>query len=184
MVRPETYGPYHVICYADDAVLIADNEENLQILLIRFDQMAERLNMEISLNKTKSLTISKNYAKCEIELRGTSIKQVPKFNYLGVEISAKQDLKQEMRIQAMKAARISGCRYNIIWSLKYMSTEYKVRNYKTNVRPVLTSASETRAETTCTQQILRTTEMKTIRAIHPSVSGSLSPRHGASSGCG
>ena len=34
------------------------------------------------------------------------------------------------------------------------------------MRPVLTYASETRAETACTQQLLRTTEMKTIRAIH------------------
>jgi hypothetical protein len=38
--------------------------------------------------------------------------------------------------------------------------------YKTNVRPLLTYASETTAETTCTQQLLRTTEMKIIRAIH------------------
>jgi hypothetical protein len=47
-----------------------------------------------------------------------------------------------------------------------MSTECKVRIYKTNVRPVLTYASETRAETTHTQQLLRTTDMKIIRAIH------------------
>ena len=46
-----------------------------------------------------------------------------------------------------------------------MSRDSKVRLYKTNVRPVLTYASETRAETTYTQQLLRTTEMKTIRAI-------------------
>jgi len=65
----------------------------------------------------------------------------------------------------MKAVRISGYLYNIIWSNKYMSTECKARIYKTNVRPVLTYASETRAETACTQQLLRTTEMKTIRAI-------------------
>jgi hypothetical protein len=37
---------------------------------------------------------------------------------------------------------------------------------KTNVRPVLTYASETRAETTYTQQLLWTTEMKIIREIH------------------
>jgi len=47
-----------------------------------------------------------------------------------------------------------------------MSTDCKVHIYKTNVRPVLTYASETRAETAYTQQILRTTEMKTIRVIH------------------
>ena len=34
------------------------------------------------------------------------------------------------------------------------------------MRPVLTHASETTAETTYTQQLLRTIEMKTLRAIH------------------
>jgi aminopeptidase N len=91
---------------------------------------------------------------------------VPKFNYLGAEISAKRVLKQEVRTQARRAAGISGCLYNLIWLNKYMSTESKVRIYKTNVRPVLTYVSETRAETTNIQQLLRTTEMKTIRAIH------------------
>jgi hypothetical protein len=66
----------------------------------------------------------------------------------------------------MKAARISGCLYNLIWINKYMSTECKARIYKTSVHPVLTYASETRAETAYSQQFLRTTEMKTIRAIH------------------
>jgi hypothetical protein len=47
-----------------------------------------------------------------------------------------------------------------------MSTECKVRIYKTNVHPVLTYASETTAQTTYTQQLLRTTEMKIIREIH------------------
>jgi len=141
-------------------------DRSLQTLLLKFDQMAESLNMEISLSKTKSLTISRNNMKCEVKLKGTTIEQVPKFNYLGAEISAKRDLKQELRVQATKAARISGCLYNTIWSNKYMSTESKVRIYKTNVRPVLAYTSETRAETTYTQQLLRTTEMKTIRAIH------------------
>ena len=69
--------------------------------------------MEISLNKTKSMTISRNYTKCEVQLRGTPIEQVPKFNYLGAEIPAKRDLKQEVMTQVMKAARISGCLYNL-----------------------------------------------------------------------
>jgi hypothetical protein len=82
------------------------------------------------------------------------IEQVPTFNYLGVEISAKRDLKQEVRIQTTKATRISDCLINLIWRNKQMSTECKARIYKTKVRPVLTFASETRAETTYTQQLL------------------------------
>jgi hypothetical protein len=71
------------------------------------------------------------------------IEQVPKFNCLGAEISAKRNLKQEARTQATSAARISGCLYNLIWLNKYMSAESKVCIYKPNVRPVLTYASET-----------------------------------------
>ena len=47
-----------------------------------------------------------------------------------------------------------------------MSTDCKVCIYKTNVHPVLTYALETRIETTYSQQLLRTTEMKIKRAIH------------------
>ena len=46
-----------------------------------------------------------------------------------------------------------------------MSTDCKVCIYKTNVHPVLTYALETRIETTYSQQLLRTTEMKIIRVI-------------------
>jgi hypothetical protein len=52
--------------------------------------MAQSLNMEISLNKTKNLTISRNHIECNINLRDTTIQQVPPFNYLEVEISAKE----------------------------------------------------------------------------------------------
>jgi hypothetical protein len=52
-----------IICYADEAVLIAEGEENLQILLLKFDQIAESLNMEISLSKIKSLIIARHNIK-------------------------------------------------------------------------------------------------------------------------
>ena len=83
-------NPIHILCYVDEAVLIADSEKNLQTLLLKFDHMAVNLNMEISLSKTKSLTISGNNMKCGVKLKGTTIEQVPKFNYLGAEISAKR----------------------------------------------------------------------------------------------
>jgi hypothetical protein len=122
-----------------------DSTENLQTLLLKFDQVAASLNMDISLSKTKYLVISRKNIKCEVKLRDTVIEHVPKFNYLGAEISAKRDLKQQVRTQATRAARISGCLYNLIRLNNYMSTESKVRIYKTNVCPVLTYASETRA---------------------------------------
>ena len=63
--------------------------------------------MEISLNKSKCLVVSKRNIKCEIRIKNTLLDQISTFNYLGVEISAKRDLKQEVKNQATKAARIN-----------------------------------------------------------------------------
>lgn len=46
-----------------------------------------------------------------------------------------------------------------------MSTRSKVRIYKTYIRPILTYTAETRADIIKMKRILRTTEMRTLRAI-------------------
>ena len=69
----------------------------------------------------------------------------------------------EVKSQVVKGARISGC---LIWKNKYLSPEGKVWIYKICVRPVTTYGAESRADTTFTKQLLRTTEMRIIRTIH------------------
>lgn len=41
----------NIICYADEAVLIANNEDNLQRILHQFHKKAKEYNMEISTQK-------------------------------------------------------------------------------------------------------------------------------------
>jgi hypothetical protein len=76
-----------------------------------------------------------------------------------------KDLTTEVRHQAIKASRISGCLNETIWSNKYLRNEAKVRIYKSIVRPILTYAAEIRTETTKTRHLLEVTEMKTLRRI-------------------
>jgi hypothetical protein len=96
----------------------------------------------------------------------TCISHVYRYTYrpfIGTEVSCIQAVNDKQ----MKAARISGCLYNLVWLDKHMSTECKVRIYKTNVRPVLTYASETKSRNNLYPATsLRTAEMKIIRAIH------------------
>jgi len=86
-------------------------------------------------------------------------------NYLDVQITSSKDLTTEVRHQAIKASKISGCLNETIWSNKYLRTEAKVRIYKNIVRPTLTYAAETRTDTAKTRQLLEVTEMKTLRRI-------------------
>ena len=51
---------FKILCSADDAVLIAETEDNLQRMLLEFNQTATKYNMSISIAKTKSVTISKD----------------------------------------------------------------------------------------------------------------------------
>jgi hypothetical protein len=59
-----------IICYADDAVLIADREDNLQRLLHQFMLNCQKHNMKISTSKTKTLTLSKEPLRRKFEVQG------------------------------------------------------------------------------------------------------------------
>lgn len=154
-----------ILCYADDTVLIAENEEDLQRMLHKFNQTAEEYNMQISISKTQAMTISKEPLRCKLSLNNKTIEQVMTFNYLGAITSSSRNLYEEVRLQANKAARLSGGLRDIIWRNKHMSIESKARIYRTTIRPVLTYAAETRADTRRTKNLLRTTEMRILRSI-------------------
>ncbi|KAJ4451273.1 hypothetical protein ANN_02734 [Periplaneta americana] len=55
---------------ANDAVLIADSEDNLQILLYQFMLSCHKHNMKISVGKTETMNVSKEPIRCELELQG------------------------------------------------------------------------------------------------------------------
>ena len=71
----------------------------------------------------------------------------------------------EVKHQAAKALRISGCLHDTIWNNKHLRKKAQVRIYKSVVRPILTYAAETRPESTKTTQILEAAEMRTLRRI-------------------
>ena len=74
----------NIVCYADDATLIADNEDDLR-LLTTFSQSCTKFDLKISSKKTKSLIISKEPLHCKLQVYNTPIEQVTSFNYLGVQ---------------------------------------------------------------------------------------------------
>ena len=60
---------------------------------------------------------------------------------------------------------ISGLLRDITWRNKDMTVESATKIYTAVLRPIMTCGAETRATTTKTKQLSRTTEMNTLRAI-------------------
>ena len=65
-----------IVCYADDAVLIADSEDKLQELINKFCITAKTYNMAVSTSKTKTLTIAKEPVQCKLVIDDTLLEQV------------------------------------------------------------------------------------------------------------
>ena len=85
-----------------------------------------------------------------------------RFEYLGIIASSSQNTHDEVKTQVNKEARVIGCLHYTIWKNKYMSITSKARIYRTAVRPILTYAAKTRADTNRTKIELRPTEMRAL----------------------
>ena len=78
------------IRYADETVLIADSEENLQRLLDITIEKSEEMGLTLNVKKTECMVISKKAIapSCNLQSRGQQIKLVKKFKYLGYMITS------------------------------------------------------------------------------------------------
>lgn len=155
-----------IACYADDVVLFAEEEDDLQRLLFQFNKTAKKYNMLISTSKTKSMTFSKEPIRCKLVIENENIEQVMSINYLGAKITSYGDLQQETEEQIVKANRIAGCLNNTIWRNKHLRMETKTRIYKGVIRPIMTYTAETRSNTARTKRRIETNEMKILRRIN------------------
>lgn len=64
--------------------------------------MAITLNMQISIEKTQLMVISKEPIRCKLEVNNRAIQQVMKFNYFGIKTSSNRDLTGKVQAQTNK----------------------------------------------------------------------------------
>ena len=78
--------------YADDTALMAENEGELKILLMRVKEEAERAGLSLSIKKTKTMASSSITAW---QIDGETMKRVMGFIFLGCKITADGDCSIE-----------------------------------------------------------------------------------------
>ena len=100
------------VLYADDLTLVAETRRELQHKLDVLDRACAQWGMQISVNKTKILTVEEQGKdrqvrdKPSIILQGQALEEVESFSHLGSEVgqSAKVEKKVAMRLE--KAGKV------------------------------------------------------------------------------
>ena len=86
------------IRFADDTVLLATKEEELQRLIDKINKSCKDYGMELNAKKTKVMIIEKQPGtKIVIKLNGVTLEQVKQYKYLGTLITEDAKYLQEIK---------------------------------------------------------------------------------------
>ena len=93
------------LMFADDLVLIAEDQSILQEMVSNLDQQCKNYGMRISRDKTEVMVTSREPIQCDIELDGETLKQVEQFRYLGSIFVREGDAKRMSKQDAYRLHR-------------------------------------------------------------------------------
>ncbi|GFN86605.1 endonuclease-reverse transcriptase [Plakobranchus ocellatus] len=87
MISSYVYDNINNLRYADDTVLIAENEKDLQQLLDIVKEESEKKGLELNRKKTEVMVVSRKQELpiINIYIKGTRLKQKDQFKYQATE---------------------------------------------------------------------------------------------------
>lgn len=154
--------PLNTLLFADDQILFADSEDNLQLAIFKLHNVAKDYNLKISHEKTKVFGFQGGrHIRTKIVLNNKTLEQVNIFNYLGCNISYIQQNDQEIKLE--KFLRLIGTIKRSL--LHKVQPETILKFYKTMAIPTLMYGSEVWSLTTTQYKRLEAAEMKLLRPV-------------------
>ena len=152
--------------YADDTVLLAESQRDLQKLIDVLVRESERKGLSLNCKKTECMVVSKKSAtpQCELFVNGQKIQQVSNFNYLGSLITEDSRSEKEIRrrITLTKAAF-----YKLGNILRNISITMKTRSRVLHcyINPILMYGCKTWTLSKTTEKLLESCEMWLLRRM-------------------
>jgi hypothetical protein len=133
-----------ILLFADDVILFANSEDDLQRSMYQFQLIAETCRMRISTDKTKVMAFEgKEHTRSKIWVYDKPTDRVSSFKYLGYNISYEKDVDISTKI--LNYNRAMGV-INQIFKPSLVQKHTRTEIYKTLARPILTYGSEARCQ--------------------------------------
>ena len=85
-----------VLSFADDTVLVAENEEDLKHISKALQKALRMHKLASNWGKTDNMVISRKSMECNIEIEEHSVKSVNETVYVAVKISANGRMEGEL----------------------------------------------------------------------------------------
>ena len=131
--------------FADDTLLMAESEEELQIIVdaVREESLEHGLRMNVK--KTKTMVIRRNIkdgCKVSIKVEGRELEQVERYTYLGQQITEDGRSDKEIR-RRIEIARTSFINMRSILTSRKLKIETKKRLIRCYIMSTFLYASET-----------------------------------------
>ena len=116
------------IRYADDRVLIAATEKELQTLVDIINDESEKMGLSLNAKKTETMVISKKTVipQCKVNVNGSELKQVYKFKYLGAYITSDGRCNTEVKSRIAQAKTVFNKMRSILTNLKLSKIQKRV----------------------------------------------------------
>ena len=152
--------------YADDILLIAGREEELQDLLHTINEESGIMGLSLNIKKTETIVISKkkDSPTCAIRIGNKLLKQVHNFKYLGTRISADGKCKAEVTARIMQAKKVFGQMKHLLIN-QSMSMKVHRRVLDCYILPVLMYGCEPWTISKEIENRLKATKMRFLRRM-------------------
>ena len=128
--------------YADDVVLMATNEDQLQDLVNRVGETSARFGLKLNEKKTEIMVFARTPTPVSIKYQDQPLKQVNEFTYLGALFNSDCSLIGEVKRRIVLAKKAAG-KLNDIWQGRDISLTIKKRLMEMLVWSIVSYASET-----------------------------------------
>ena len=165
--------------FADDTVLFAESEQELQRVVSEFHNVCQRRKLKVNCEKSKVMVFERrkteviefdrqyrirleNERVCKIVLDGKFLEEVNEFKYLGTVLCKYGSMEGEVRERAVKGRQVVGSLGRIMKG-RNVSVDVKKGLRDSIVLPTLTYGSETWTWNEAQQSRIRAVEMSYLR---------------------
>ena len=153
-----------VLLFADDTVLMSDNEWELNGLVNMFGEVCEKRNLKVNVGKSKVMIFERGEeSDCEVRLNNQVMENVRSFKYLGSVMSKDGSIEDDVQEKVQQGKRTAGT-LRAVTRNRSVSMEVKRSLHGSVLIPSMTYGSETWAMLERQKSRLRGVETSYMRS--------------------